>query len=248
MADEWYYAPDGQAVGPFTLRDLKARLAEVPDREAVRVWREGFNEWQKVGDLEEFGGRASAPRAEPKRQDSQEGAREDAREDPQARSPAKQSTEQRAPRKRSIGKVLAGVILLAVVIIAGVFGKFIARTIQGVGVRRPAVTVDSKLEERIAKNFEGFEATLPKKVDDLTTLVSAKHDGATVTFTYRVDVDGSRLDDQVKAKVREIATKNICAEKQSREILDLGGSFHLDYIDKDAKTVTTVDIIRSNCS
>ncbi len=144
--------------------------------------------------------------------------------------------------------MLGGIALLAMVIIAGVFGKYIANTVRGFGTRRPAVTVDTKLEERIVKSFEGFEATLPKKVDDLTTMVSAKHEGATVTFGYRVDVDGSRLGDQVKAKVREIATKDICSETRSREILDLGGSFHLDYFDKDEKPVTAVDIVKNDCS
>jgi hypothetical protein len=244
MADEWYYARDGEAVGPFTLGDLKAGLAQVPDWQDLRVWREGFDAWRKAGDVEELAGGSSAPLAVPKRQDAQ------------ARPPSKAATtEQRSPRKRSIGKVLAGIVLLAVIIIAGVFGKFIATTVKGFGARRPAVTVDNKidaaaeqaLEERIAKSFEGFEATLPTKIDDPTTLISAKHAGGKVTFGYRLAVDGSRLSDQVKAKVREIATKDICAEKRSREILDLGGTFHLDYVDKDEKPVTAVDIAKSNC-
>ena len=236
MADEWYYAPDGQAVGPFTLHDLKAGLAQIPDWEKLRVWREGFDAWQRAGDVEEFAGGAAAPGPAPKRRDAE------------ARSSATDARQPRSPRKWSIGKVLGGIALLAMVISAGVFGKYIANTVRGFGTRRPAVTVDTKLEERIVKSFEGFEATLPKKVDDLTTMVSAKHEGATVTFGYRVDVDGSRLGDQVKAKVREIATKDICAATRSREILDLGGSFHLDYVDKDEKPVTAVDIAKSNCS
>jgi hypothetical protein len=116
------------------------------------------------------------------------------------------------------------------------------------GATSPTAPVYNKLEERIAKSFEGFEATLPRKVDDVTTMVSAKHTRATITFGYRVDVDGSRLGDQVKAKVREIATKDICGETHSREILDLGGSFHLDYVDKNEQPVTEVDIVKSNCS
>jgi predicted RNA-binding protein with TRAM domain len=236
MVDEWYYAHDSQAVGPFALRDLKAGFAKIPDWQNVRVWRDGFDGWQRAGDIEEFAAPASAPGPAPQPREAQ------------ARPAARDAAQQRAPRKRSIGKVLAGVLLLAVVITAGVFGKYIASTVRGLTVKRPVMTVESKLEQRIVKSFEGFEATLPKKVDDLTTLVSAKHEGATVTFGYRVDVDGSRLGDQVKAKVREIATKDICAETRSREILDLGGAFHLDYVDKDEKPVTAVDIVKSNCS
>src|SRR5262249_39112 len=205
----------------------------------LRVWRDGLDGWQKAGDLAEFAPEtpAPAPVPAPKRRDTPA----------RAAAPAA-AAEPRAPRKRSMGKVLAGTALLAVVVLAGGFGSYIASTVHGLKMRAPAASVDPKLEQSIAKNFEGFESTLPKKVDDVTTLVSAKHDGATITFAYRVDVDGSRLADQVKAKVREIATKDICGQTRSREILDLGGSFHLDYVDKNEQPVTQVDIVKSNCS
>jgi predicted RNA-binding protein with TRAM domain len=240
--DEWYYAHDGEAMGPFALRDLKAGLAKIPDGQNVRVWRDGFDGWQRAGDLAEFAEPAVAPGPSPKARPAQ------------SRPSAKQAARQKPARRRSIGMVLGGVVLLAIVGTAGFFGKLIIATVHELvpkpsrSARPVAAPVDKTLEEKIVKNFEGFEATLPKKVDNLTTLVSAKHEGATVTFGYRVDVDGSRLGDQVKAKVREIATKDICAETRSREILDLGGSFHLDYVDKNEKPVTAVDIAKSNCS
>jgi GYF domain 2 len=235
MSNEWYYAHAGEAVGPFALGDLKAGLAKLPDWQNVRVWRDGLDGWQRAGDLGEFAEPAPARRPATNRQDVP--ARPSSRSAPAARR-----------KKRSLGKLLAGMILLAVVIVAGVFGKYIVSTVQGLKLRHLATTVDNKLEQGIAKYFEGFEATLPKRVDDVTTLVSAKHKGATVTFGYRVDVDGSRLGDQVKAEVREIATKNICGGTRSREILDLGGAFHLDYVDKNEQPMTEVDIVKSNCA
>src|SRR5258705_1089513 len=169
--DEWYYAHDGEAVGPFALRDLKAGLAKIADWQNVRVWRDGFDGWQRTGDLEEFAKQASAPRPAQQQREAQ------------ARTRSNDATERVArSKKRSVGKLLAGVFLLAIVIGAGVFGKYIASTVHGLAVKRPAVAVDTKLEERIVKSFEGFEATLPKKVDDLTTLVAARDEGATGTF------------------------------------------------------------------
>src|SRR5262245_6043439 len=96
MSDEWYYAHDGEAVGPFPLADLKAGLAKLPDWKDVRVWRDGFDGWLKAGDVRELADAAAAPVAAPQRQDAP------------ARSPAKAPSKQRTPRKRSIGKVLAG--------------------------------------------------------------------------------------------------------------------------------------------
>jgi hypothetical protein len=106
---------------------------------------------------------------------------------------------------------------------------------------------ERRLQARIAKGLEGLEPTLPKKVDDLTTMISASNEGTKVVFRYRLAVDGDRLNDNVKARVRELATKDICAEKQSREVLDLGGSFQLAYADINGKPVTTVEIANGDC-
>jgi GYF domain 2 len=42
----WYYADNGRVAGPFTLQDLQATLADVPDWKDMPVWRAGFSGWQ----------------------------------------------------------------------------------------------------------------------------------------------------------------------------------------------------------
>jgi hypothetical protein len=270
MTDDWYCTHDGRTLGPFTFRELEAMLPEVPNWRDLRVWRNGFSEWEKAGDLEEFASLAGARPARPTRQRVQR------------RTATAKTRAQNPPRTWSMTKVLSGVALIVAVVIGGAFGMVISNTAQepatstGDGspqdgtqdkaqdrtqvgtqarielqgqtkVQDRVEPEERRLQARIAKGLEGLGPTLPKKVDDLTTMIAASNEGTKVVFRYRLAVDGDRLNDNVKAKVRELATKDICAEKQSREVLDLGGSFQLAYADINGKPVTTVEIANGDC-
>lgn len=50
----WYYAAGAESVGPMSLQDLEAALGRVPNWKEVRVWREGFSDWKKAGDVSEL--------------------------------------------------------------------------------------------------------------------------------------------------------------------------------------------------
>jgi GYF domain 2 len=271
MSDAWYCAHDGRTIGPFPLRDLKMMFAQVPHWRDLPVWREGFGEWRRAGEVEELAGIAPSPR--PRR----EGVR--------GRSATAKAPTQDPVRIRTSRKVLGGVAVIVAVVIGGAFGELISRTPDEPVTQSSATTADdtpqetaretpqarptlqgqsrlqeqaalpepgnvearTSLQEQIAKGFDALKGTLPKRVDDLTTMISAKNDGTEVTFGYRLEVDGARLNDDVKAKVRELATKNICAEKQSRAVLDLGGSFELVYTDINGQPVATVGVAKDDC-
>jgi hypothetical protein len=52
MADFWYYAEDGQQLGPFSMAELLLLLANIPRR--VRVWRHGSADWKPVEEAREI--------------------------------------------------------------------------------------------------------------------------------------------------------------------------------------------------
>jgi uncharacterized membrane protein YhaH (DUF805 family) len=56
MSDTWYYADQSGRVGPFGLQELKARLGKIPNARDLYVWRAGFADWKRVGDVAELGG------------------------------------------------------------------------------------------------------------------------------------------------------------------------------------------------
>ncbi|WP_194460347.1 DUF4339 domain-containing protein [Bradyrhizobium sp. CCBAU 53421] len=54
MSDVWYYADYKGHIGPVSLQQLKDVLARVSEPASVLVWRDGFEEWKKAGEVPEF--------------------------------------------------------------------------------------------------------------------------------------------------------------------------------------------------
>ena len=61
MSDTWYYAVHGDRTGPVTFQQLRDALARLPNTGDVLVWRDGFPDWKRVGDVPELRSQAAAP-------------------------------------------------------------------------------------------------------------------------------------------------------------------------------------------
>lgn len=61
MSDTWYYADQNKQVGPFDIQQLKASLLRIPNAKDVLVWRSGFPDWKRAGDVPELSADMSAP-------------------------------------------------------------------------------------------------------------------------------------------------------------------------------------------
>src|SRR5262245_31116001 len=61
MSDTWYYADQGKRSGPVSLQDLRNALARMPNAPEVLVWRDGFPDWKKAGDIPELRPAGMAP-------------------------------------------------------------------------------------------------------------------------------------------------------------------------------------------
>ena len=60
MSDRWYYADQGQQVGPVNIEQLKAALLNIPNAQDVFVWRHDFADWKRAGDVPELAAVAAA--------------------------------------------------------------------------------------------------------------------------------------------------------------------------------------------
>jgi GYF domain 2 len=242
MTVRWYYADNGRAVGPIALDDLKAALARIPNWKDTFVWSDGFSEWQPAGSVQELAASSAPAPPAPLAQRAIE-------RDVESRPPARGDVSAPAPAasQRRLGKVLGAIAVIVAVILGGVFGKFISRVISPLISRSPVATSPATLEQRIASGLAQFRATLPKKVDDTTTAIWARNEGTKVILGYRIEADASTITDAAKEQVRAEVTRNVCSDKSSREILDLGGSFEFVYVDINMQPVTTIDIVKENC-
>jgi uncharacterized membrane protein YhaH (DUF805 family) len=61
MSDTWYYADQGRRSEPVTTQGLKSALARMPNGRDVLVWRDGFPDWKRAGDLPELWSQPGPP-------------------------------------------------------------------------------------------------------------------------------------------------------------------------------------------
>ena len=54
MTNGWHYAEGGKTVGPLALNEMEAVLCTVPDPRNLRVWKVGFKDWERAGNVQEL--------------------------------------------------------------------------------------------------------------------------------------------------------------------------------------------------
>jgi uncharacterized membrane protein YhaH (DUF805 family) len=65
MADGWHYAEGERVIGPISEEELLAAINQRRNAQDVLVWRDGFQNWQRAGDVPELKSRLAAPPAPP---------------------------------------------------------------------------------------------------------------------------------------------------------------------------------------
>jgi GYF domain 2 len=108
VPDVWYYANQGQEVGPFSLCELQGALASRPNPTDVLVWTVGLSDWKKASEVPEL---RSLPLRPP----------------PLPASPAsKRDGRHRARRVKSIAKgaVLGALVGFLSLVLSGAFWCF----------------------------------------------------------------------------------------------------------------------------
>jgi uncharacterized RDD family membrane protein YckC len=63
IGDVWYYISHSGQFGPYSIQDLKAELATIPDTKNLFVWCDGMTDWQKASAVPELNEPENAPSA-----------------------------------------------------------------------------------------------------------------------------------------------------------------------------------------
>jgi len=50
----WWYVNNGRRIGPVSLDELRAAVSEASEPHNVLIWNEGFSNWRRYGEVEEF--------------------------------------------------------------------------------------------------------------------------------------------------------------------------------------------------
>jgi hypothetical protein len=111
---------------------------------------------------------------------------------------------------------------------------------------KPSPPSDAEIEAALQIAFT--RPTLPRKIDDLITLVSVQSIGKTMIYGHRLSVEWGP-DAVFLARQRKKLADEICAEKHMRTAMNKGGAaYSYIYFDRQNRMIRTIDKInKSDC-
>jgi len=231
MIDSWYFANKDQPVGPFKLAELEALLKQVPSWQGLMVWSSGFTQWQRAESVPQILALFETPPPIPATSVSEF-----------------QLGSRGKSRGWKVARIALGIALLAAAAAAGAFGPVWVNHVRDFLKGQPSNPTALDLEKELASALVKIRLDLPKKIDPTTVLAGVRNEGTKMIFDNIIVADVDKFDDAVKEKLRLSVIRNVCTGAATRRILDLGGSFRYVYADKDAKPVTTIDVVQRTCS
>ncbi len=123
--------------------------------------------------------------------------------------------------KHRSGALLAGRIFIGVfILMLAVFGfinrdAIVKRTLE---ILQPSAQFSADIEVGLANAVREMRLTLPKRIDQTTTLMWVSYSGTKMVYDNRLEIDGSKVDDDVKKKLAQLITVNTCISPASRKL------------------------------
>jgi hypothetical protein len=105
---------------------------------------------------------------------------------------------------------------------------------------------DSALEVGLTKAEEQIRTTLPRKVDDLTTLVAVSHSGKVFTYTYELSLESLSIEDLNSIKKSTIAQG--CASDKVKLSLKIGAVMRYSYQNAAGHPLGSFDVVKGDCA
>jgi len=222
MSDEWFYFDGRKTVGPLSIDKLLGDLAKYDPYEDVPVWRKQFDAWRNAGNVDELMAafHAKANSVPP----------------PVPISPSSNAMPKRKASKlriiiRSTLILIAGLIGLALGQVVYEVCKPIAREIQR----------QARLDKVLDEVVFNLGSTLPKQIDEVTSLVDFRREGNTLVYSYRLS--GSVVDlNALKSKTKDALLRKECKDANIVRLLTSSVATRHEYSDAaSSKIVVSID-------
>jgi len=101
--------------------------------------------------------------------------------------------------------------------------------------------------EAVMRGIMWVRATLPRKVDDHTTLVAVGLEGKTYWSRLVLDADASEVSDSTKATIQRDVTADVCRRLRSATHGDAIAVYHVEYVDRRRNPIQAVEVTRRDC-
>jgi hypothetical protein len=140
-------------------------------------------------------------------------------------------------------KKAVGVLLIFAV---GAAGLLIAKEFNNIAPTPRTTTVADQVGEGFKYVVARIRPTLPKAIDDATTLVDVSSAGMILTHRYKVDIEKFDLVPDFMRMAQRTTTTLICNTEDMKTAMKAGAVYEYSYSDGNLKSlggfvVTTVD-------
>jgi hypothetical protein len=101
--------------------------------------------------------------------------------------------------------------------------------------------------EALIRSIIWVRATLPRNVNDRTTLVALglHRDVFWSRFVFHMDAD--EINNKIKSEMRQAAVADVCMRLRSSLHTNLISTYYADYVDHKRKPIQTVVITKNDC-
>ena len=222
VAGEWHYTYLGKQLGPLPFAEMVAELHKLPNWHEVHVWRSGFDSWIRAGAVPEL---TTLPPPLPK-------------------GPTSQPLSEPANSKWSLRTMLIGAAsLLAFLVAAAVSREGVRYVLKPSPEQLDKASIDGLL-----KAAQEIQPTLPKKLNDWTTMTEVRAQGKTLIYTYQLDdVKYVIPTGHVNAVMQNEVTKNACASEMIKSMRD-GVRYRYVYRDTKSAPLGSFEVGLAECA
>jgi hypothetical protein len=136
-------------------------------------------------------------------------------------------------------------VLLAFVV--GVIVFVVARESKSTAPPPSAVNVTDQVEQGFRLAVARMRPTLPRKVDDATTLRDVSSAGMVLTYRYSVDSDNYELLPNFMRTAQQATTSLVCNTEDMKSAMKAGAAYEYKYSDGKANSLGGFVVTSADC-
>jgi hypothetical protein len=104
------------------------------------------------------------------------------------------------------------------------------------------------VDTRLTKAVNEIKRALPKKIDEVTTLIDVWHVGKEMTYLYEIDLGGRQISSNFVTVVRKSVVPRVCGSSMRDGLVNDGVTYMYRYNLPGGATVASFTVTASDCS
>ena len=105
-----------------------------------------------------------------------------------------------------------------------------------------------QVEAAQAEAVKQLKPTLPRKIDDITTMIDVASSGVILAYTYAVDTTKFKMMPNFIELVQKNTTSTVCKTEILVNAMKLGAVYQYTYVDLEKKPLGQFDVKSTDCA